>query len=672
MLRIGIDTGGTFTDFVIIDNGKLSAFKLPSTPENPEQAFLEGLARIIDNEAAFLIQHGSTVSTNALLERKGARTILVTTQGFEDILEIGRQNRPGLYSLEPSRPEPLVPKKLRIGVKERLAWDGTEIIPLEKSSLDWLRRKVDTLSADSVAVVLLYSFVRPENELKIAEALVSSGLPLSLSHQVHPEFREYERSSATVLNAYLTPVMSSYLGALDSSDQVKKGRLTIMQSNGGTISAGDAARYPVRTLFSGPAGGVTGAFEIAREAGHNRIITLDMGGTSTDLCLCDGKIPRTSEASIDHHPVPISMIDIHTVGAGGGSIAWVDSGGLLRVGPQSAGADPGPVCYGKGKELTLTDANLFIGLLDPDWFLGGDFELQPAAIRPALETLGDKLKETSGRSWQHGEIAEGIRDIVNAQLERAVRTISLERGFDTRDFTLVAFGGAAGLHACDLARSLLMPKILIPARPGVLSALGILRANVKRDVSRTVLLTTGQDLRWENLLELYAPLQEQILRELSQQGFAEGKSELELSLDARYAGQSYELNLALTKDYIERFHELHRRFYGYSSPQVPVEVVTLRVTGIGKVEPLEISRHQKEDRQPPAEALFQERQVRLKGRTEGVKFYSRERLRAGNIIPGPAVILEYSSTTYIPRDFQACVDEFLNLLIDPLRQARRK
>ncbi|MFZ0429313.1 MAG: hydantoinase/oxoprolinase family protein, partial [Acidobacteriota bacterium] len=332
MLRIGIDTGGTFTDFVVLDGDQLTVFKLPSTPVEPEKAVLEGLGRLTEGREGYALQHGSTVATNAFLERKGARCLLVTNQGFEDILEIGRQNRPGLYKLGSSRPEPLVPERYRIGIKERTLWDGSSWVPLENKSLDWLKTKVQQLRPEAIAVVLLYSYLNPDNEVRIGEALAEFSVPIALSHKILPEFREFERTSTTVLNAYVQPIMARYLSALRSSESVQRGSLTIMQSNGGSISSESAEREPVRTLFSGPAGGVVGAFEVARTAGFDKIITLDMGGTSTDVCLCDGRIETTNECVIDHHPVSIQTIGIHSVGAGGGSIAWIDDGGLLKVG----------------------------------------------------------------------------------------------------------------------------------------------------------------------------------------------------------------------------------------------------------------------------------------------------------------------------------------------------
>ncbi len=666
MLRIGIDTGGTFTDFVVSEEGRLSVFKLPSTPDRPERALLEGLARIVgESGGGFLLQHGSTVATNALLERRGGRTLLLTTQGFEDLLEIGRQNRPALYSFTGSKPEPLVSYKHRLGVKERTLWDGSPLIPLENKSLDWLRNKVEQLDPDSIAVVLLYSYVNPEPEQRIAEALAPLGKSISLSHRIVPEFREYERASATVVNAYVAPVMSSYLKALASDPAVGRGRLTVMQSNGGAISAEAAAAEPVRTLFSGPAGGVSGAFEIARAAGFDRIVSFDMGGTSTDVCLCDGAISTTTEASIDGHPIPIQMIGIHTVGAGGGSVAWIDQGGLLRVGPRSVGADPGPACYGKGDEIAVTDANVFLGLLDPDWFLGGELPLAPERVRPALESLGQRLREATGRDWPPHELAEGVRRIVNTQMEGALRVISLEKGYDTRDFTLVSYGGSGGLHACDLARALLMPRVLVPANPGLLSALGILRADVAKDASLTLLWDAeGEDLA-ERVSEAFRPLEERVLGQLAEEGFEPSAVQLDRSIDARYSGQSYELNVPYGEAWMAAFHQKHEQFYGYSNPKLPVELVTVRVRGRASLPRPELPHFPVEGETPAGDALLQEKQLELGGRVVPTRFYPRNRLRPGNRIAGSAVILEYSSTTYVPEDFELRVDPWLNLVIEP-------
>jgi N-methylhydantoinase A len=664
MLRIGIDTGGTFTDFVVLDGDGLTVFKLHSTPGEPEKAVLEGVTRAVGEREGYLLQHGSTVATNAFLERKGARCALIANLGFEDVVEIGRQNRPGLFNLEASRPEPLVPPNLRIGIKERRLWDGTPWIPLENKSLDWLKGKIQQLKPESIAVVLFYSFLNPENELRVAEALADFGIPISLSHRILPEFREFERTSTTVINAYVQPVMSRYLSALDESEVVRKGSLTIMQSNGGSISADSAADEPVRTLFSGPAGGVVGAFEIAGTAGLDRVITLDMGGTSTDVSLCDGRIETTGEATIDHHPVSIQTIDIHTVGAGGGSVAWIDAGGLLKVGPRSAGAVPGPVCYGSGEEITVTDANVFLGRLDPDFFLGGEIELYPERIPPALEKLAAELERVGNRPWTKREIAEGVLRIVNAQMERALRVISLQRGYDTRDFTLVAFGGSGGLHACELARALMIPRVLVPTNPGALSALGILRADVVRDASRTfVAVSTDLDVR-EKLAETLRQLEENVRRSLERQGFAPDEVEIERSMDARYLGQSHEINVAFSDTVIADFHDRHQQWFGYANSALPVEFVNLRVRGRSRYPLAPLPRFELQGPAPPPDALIQEKTLRAGDTERHTRFYLRRRLQPGNEIDGPAVILEYSATTWVPDGFRARVDDWLNLVVE--------
>jgi N-methylhydantoinase A len=665
MLRIGIDTGGTFTDFVVLDGNEISVFKLSSTPAQPEKAVLDGIARTASGKKELLLQHGSTVATNALLERKGAKCALVTNEGFEDIIEIGRQNRPGLYRFSPSRPEALVPHRLRIGLRERTLWDGSQLIPLENKSLEWLKSRVEQLKPESVAVALLYSYLNPENELRIGEALAEFEVPVSLSHQILPEFREYERTSTTTINAYVRPIMSRYLTALGEDDTVRKSRLTIMQSNGGTILAESAKKEPVRTLFSGPAGGVVGAFEIAQQSGYSQIISFDMGGTSTDVCLCNGSIDTTNEATIDYLPVSIQMIGIHTVGAGGGSIAWVDEGGLLKVGPRSAGAMPGPICYGKGSEITVTDANLYLGRLDPDYFLGGDLPLYPEKIEAALRSLGTQVDGASEKPLEPREIAEGIVRIANTQMESALRVISLDKGYDTRSFTLVTFGGAGGLHACDLARSLLIPRVLVPLHPGAMSAMGILRSDIVQDVSVTEVLSTVDEKLASKLKDKFHLLSEQITAKMADQGFSVQEIEIEKSVDARYLGQSFEINIPFSDKVIDEFHKLHEQYYGYSNPRLPVETVNLRVRGRSRLPLPELQKVSLEEPGVSRTALIQEKHVTIEGQSVLTSFFMRDKLKAGNVIPGPAVILEYSATTLIPADFQGKVDQYLNLVIEP-------
>ncbi|HSR50163.1 MAG TPA: hydantoinase/oxoprolinase family protein [Acidobacteriota bacterium] len=669
MLRIGIDTGGTFTDFVVLHEDRLKTFKLPSTPSQPDQAVLQGIKRILQEhggDPAFQVRHGSTVATNALLERKGARTALVTNQGFEDVLEIGRQNRPGLYSFQASKPEPLVPRDLRVGIKQRSLSDGSQQVPLENKNLDWLNHKMGQLKPEAVAVSLLYSYLDPEIEERIGEELTKMGLAVSLSHKIHPEFREYERTSAVVINAYLTPIMNRYLSALGKDPVMDKGKLSVMQSNGGAISGEVARSEPIRTLLSGPAGGVVGAFRVARQAGFDRILTFDMGGTSTDVCLVDGKIATTNEGEIDHQPIAVQMIGIHTIGAGGGSIASVDEGGLLRVGPESAGADPGPVAYGnKGSDVTVTDAHVHLGHLPPDFFLGGEMHLRPDLVRPALERLADQVKKASQRDLSPEEVAEGVLAIADTQMENALRVISLQKGYDTRDFTLVSFGGSGGLHACRLARSLGIPRILVPSDPGLLSASGILHAEVVKDTARTLLMRSNDDNLQQRLEQTFEELDAQVAAHLSNEGLGKDERELERSLDLRYPGQAYEINVAYGDDYLERFHKMHEQLYGYGNPGLDVEIVTLRVRGTGLADSPPAPTHEKASEKPDLESLMQKNKVRVEGRDHSTQVYLRHRLKAGNRIEGPAIIVEYSSTTLIPEDFKVEVDERLNLLIEP-------
>jgi N-methylhydantoinase A len=431
------------------------------------------------------------------------------------------------------------------------------------------------------------------------------------------------------------------------------------------MSADSAQREPVRTLFSGPAGGVVGAFEIARRSGYDKIISFDMGGTSTDVCLCDGKIETTNEATIDHHPVATQMIGIHSVGAGGGSIAWVDEGGLLKVGPESAGADPGPVCYGKGSQVTVTDANLFLGRLDPDYFLGGELKLYRERIPEALEVLADELRKITGRTWHLSEIAEGIVRIANNQMESALRVISLQRGYDTRDFTLVSFGGAGGLHACDLAKSLLIPRVLVPQNPGALSALGILRSDIIQDASLTLVMATSDKDLQSKLQDQFASLEKDILQRMESHGFSAERVELERSIDVRYSGQSFELNIPYTDDFLEAFNQRHEQYYGYANRRLPTEIVNLRVRGRARHRLPDLPKFPLEAADPAEDALVQEKPVVLDGKPVRTGFYLRNKLSAGSRILGPAVVIEYSATTLLPTDYEARVDEYLNLLIEP-------
>jgi N-methylhydantoinase A len=647
--RIGVDTGGTFTDFVVVRGQHLEVFKKFSTPSQPEAAILEGLRGLAPTE----ILHGSTVATNALLERKGAKVALLTTEGFEDVLEIGRQTRRELYNIFVRRPEPLVPRRLRLGVRERVLYDGSVERPLDREHLEKL---VETLRRDGVgaaAVCLLFSFANPRHELAVARALALLKIPVSVSSQVLAEYREYERTSTTTINAYLAPVMGGYLRRLSAKLGGK--RLRVMQSNGGVIHASAAAQLPVNTVVSGPAGGVVGAFHVASRSGYSRILTFDMGGTSTDVALCDGRIGVTHEAEVDGMPVGVPMVDIHTVGAGGGSIAELDEGGALKAGPRSAGANPGPICYGKGgNQLTVTDANVLLGRLPPRFFLGGTVALDVAGLSRKIQ----ELKWT--KRWRSLQsLAQGVVDVVNHNMEQALRLISIERGHDPRDFSLVCFGGAGGLHAAALALSLGISKVVVPPFPGALSALGLLLADARKDYSKSMLIP-ARDAAQKVQHELRA-LHERGRGEMRREGFSGRNVTAIDAVDLRYQGQSYELTVPWAPSFLSAFHKLHDKRYGYADRSRAVELVSVRSSFIGRVSRPRLPRLPKASTRRPAtldtiDAWFD-------GAARRTAVYSRESLRPGHSIRGPAIVGEYSSTSVVPPGFFCDIDSYGNLVL---------
>ncbi len=550
-MRVAIDTGGTFTDLVAWDGRQLLTRKVRSTPDDPSRAILAALEALAARE----LIHGSTVATNALLERKGARTAFVTTRGFEDLLHIGRQHRKHLYDLlAPGRAE-LCPRALCHGLAERTLYDGTVEQPADPAAARRLARALRRRGVESVAVCFLHAYANPASEAAVRDAF--QDFHLSLSHEVLPEHREFERASTTFINAYITPLMSRYLKRLACA--LPGVQLRIMQSNGGQIPVELACRSGIQTIQSGPAGGVLGAAAAARQAGLPRVITFDMGGTSTDVSLYDGGPSFTQESEIGDFPVRIPILDIVSVGAGGGSIAWIDPAGALRVGPQSAGADPGPACYGAGDRVTVTDANLCLGRIDPDRFLSGRMRLDPDRAARCLEAFARR------RAAGPREMAQAILDVANANMERAMRRVSIERGYDPRDFALVSFGGAGGLHACDLAGRLEIRTVLVPRHAGVLSALGMLAADCVRDYSVSVL---GRPLG-----DAFAALEERALAEFAAMGL--DPSLCERLVDLRYQGQSYEITLPAAER--PNFDAHHRRLYGYDHPGRPVEAVTARL-----------------------------------------------------------------------------------------------
>jgi N-methylhydantoinase A len=667
-IRVGVDTGGTFTDFVFEHDHKLHVFKLPSTPSDPSIAIKTGLERIRSSVGSNEVDvvHGTTVGTNALLQRRGARTALVTTKGFEDVLVIGRQARPELYNLNAVKPPPLVADELRVGVSERVVASGEVIEPLTERELAKLVAKIKRLGPESIAVSLLFSFLYPEHENRIAEALASLNVPLSVSHRIIPEYREYERTSTVVINSYLQPLMGRYLTRLTKTDEQNSAgsiALRVMQSSGGSISAERAADEPVRTILSGPSGGVVGALRAARNAGLPNIITFDMGGTSTDVALCaGGEIRTTNEAVVAGFPVAVSVMDIHTVGAGGGSIARVDEGGSLRVGPESAGADPGPACYGRSDLPTVTDAHVVLGHFGGAGLLGGDFALDERRSVKAIERLASDLSKASGRRTSIVSAAEGVLAVANTNMERALRHISVERGHDPRQFALLPFGGAGGLHAVELARSLRVPTIIAPTSAGALSAVGVLAADVIKDQSRTVMLVC--DAKSLKLLPgIFRELEREAKSVLRAEGFSDKKQRHERALAMRYRGQSFELDVEVTSGAIaDAFHRAHRERYGYAQEQSEVEIVSARLRSFGLVEHLQMESLGAKSKRRVAKPCANVRAY-LSGKRLEIGVYRREELASRVKLQTPCIVTEYSATTLVPGEVEASFDEFGNLLI---------
>lgn len=664
---VGVDVGGTFTDFVVSTEEGLQVHKEPTTSPQHE-AVGTGLDHL-DIPPRTPVVHGTTTATNALLERGGARTALVTTEGFIDVLVIGRQNRPDLYDLQPSRPAPLVPANRRQGVPERLSADGGVLTPLDEEAVRRVAQTLAEQDVESVALVFLFSYRNAEHETRAAELLREAlpNVPITRSSALLPEHREYERTATTVINAYVRPAVERYLRQLD--DELGERSVRVMQSNGGTIGLNLASEQAARLALSGPAGGVVGALGIARRAMQTdapRIMTLDMGGTSADVALCEGTVPRTTEHTIADLPLRLPATDIHTVGAGGGSIAHVDTGGSLRVGPESAGAEPGPVCYGRGgTEPTVTDAHLVLGRLQAEHILGGEgtLEMAPEAAREAVATLGSPL----GRSAE--EAALGILRVANATMERALRRVSVERGHDPREYTLVAFGGAGPLHAGALAEALGMERVLVPPAPGVLSALGLLMADVVYDTSRALLTRADALVSDPGSLQGAADA-------IESEGQAvlndHGRPDFSFELDARYVGQSYEVSVPLqtpitsehVADAVRAFHDRHRQRHGHADPEEPVEVVALRGRGTVAVPPPTLPREPETDL-PLDEAMLGTRPVWFDadGPMETTA-YARTALHHGHAVEGPAILHQYDTTIVVPPTWHARIDAWQNVWIE--------
>ncbi|NOG82715.1 MAG: hydantoinase/oxoprolinase family protein [Planctomycetes bacterium] len=650
MLILGVDIGGTFTDFVSFDGRKLHTAKILSTPNKPEEAVFRGIRLLGLSQKQVNIVHGSTVATNALLERRGAKVALVTTKGYEGVIQIGRQNRSTLYDLFIERESPFVSEKDIFGVQERVTATGEVKQLVSKHSLKKIKTILLKNRIEAVAICFLFSYTNPVNEEVVMDYLKQTGIHISASHKILPEYREFERFSTTVANAYVSPVMSRYIASLENKLGVNC--LRIMQSNGGSISSKRAKERSINCVLSGPAGGVVGASRIAKLAGFEKIITFDMGGTSTDVSLCDGSALHTTKTSIGDVPIKIPVIDIHTVGAGGGSIAYLDPGGALRVGPQSAGSVPGPICYGKGEKITVTDANLFLGRIYAEYFLGGRMCLDVNKVSEAVNLFSKRVKIGPVK------LAEGIIDVANTHMERAIKVISVEKGFDVRDYTLVSFGGAGGQHACELANNLSMKGVLIPKNAGVLSALGMTIADIVKDYSKSVLVSVDKS-DFNKLLKMLMPLVSTGKNEILAEGIPEYKIKTEKFLDMRYVNQSHEITLPFKKSFVEDFHRLHKRLYGYAGREYEVEVVNVRVRVTGKTRKPSFVTKSKRMKRESGELLNVSRCF-FKGKWMQVNIYDRLSLSTGSSMKGPALIVEDTATTFLPPNYLCDVDGYEN------------
>ena len=651
-IRLGVDVGGTFTDLVALNNGEILTAKVPSTPQDQSEGVMNSV-RVAGIEAASVaaFAHGMTVATNALLERKGARTAIVTTEGFRDVLEIARQDRPSLYDLSQNRPPALVPRELRFTVRERMGPEG-EISPLDEESLEEAVSALKEAEVEAVAVCLLFAFLRPEHERRVGEAL-REALPdvhVSLSSEVLPEFREYERFSTTAADAYLGPRLAAYLENLGREvEGAGMPAPLVMQSSGGVVEIGVASRRAAACVLSGPAGGVVGAAYVAEAGGYRDLLTFDMGGTSSDVApILDGRTLTTTEAAVAGVPIKLPMIDVHTVSAGGGSIAWADAGGALRVGPHSAGADPGPASYGKGgEEPTVTDANLFLGYLQDGAKLGGEVVLDRRLSEKALSRVGEKL------GMDPLEVALGVVQVTNTEMVGALRVISVERGLDPREFALVAFGGAGPLHACSLAEELGMKTVLVPKAGGVLSALGLAVSDLRRDYVKP-LLSSMKEMEIEELENAFEEMEREAAKELDTPEFGR-------RADLRYSGQSFELMVDANElvDLEARFHEVHERRYGYRMEEETVDLVNLRLVATVPVEKPGLAEPEAE-----GEPEVNGREANFDGEWMEVPVLDRGEMGRGSKVEGPAIVEFAESTCVVRPGWRGVVDEVGTLVLE--------
>lgn len=678
--RIGIDSGGTFTDVCLFEDatGMVAVWKVPSTPDDPSRAIARGTQEGVERVGASpadiaYFGHGTTVGTNALIQHRGVKTGLITTEGFRDLIEIGRQKRPDLYDLQADKAPPLVTRDLRFGVAERVRHDGSVETPLDEEAVRQAARALKAEGVKAVAIGFLYGFVRPEHE-EAAKRIVTEEFPeafICASHEVAPEFREYERISTAVVNAYLGPVMQGYIRRL--ADRLKELGLKavphLTQSNGGVIGFDMAARLPVRTVLSGPSTGVVAAQAIGAMIGIPNLITFDMGGTSSDVALLDdGEAKLASEANVHGYPIKAPMLDIHTVGAGGGSLAAIDSGGLLKVGPRSAGADPGPVCYGRGAtEPAVTDANVVLQTLNPTHLLGGRMPIDQSLSKQAIGRLADEL------GLDLMATAQGIISVVTANMAKAIRVISVQRGHDPRDYALVAFGGAGPLHAARLARELDMKRIVVPRNPGIGCALGLLLTDLRANFATTRLATLSEALV-PDMAEIFVALQEQAEHWFAEEGVASADRRLKRTADLRYHGQNYELAIDVPDGPItpativalaEGFAAAHKRLYGFVAEGEAVQLVTYRVEAVGLV-PKAAFRPEPDAGPDASHAVIGSREVWFPeaGGFVACPIYDRDKLKSGNRFAGPAIVEQMDSTTVLLPGMTATVEPYLNLILE--------
>ena len=677
---IGVDVGGTFTDFSVfnLDTGELFHFKDSSTPNDPSRAIVKGVQDVLAlrhaaaGEVRYLA-HGTTVGTNALIERKGARVGLITTEGFKDLMEICRKKRPSLYDLRAQKPEPLIPSGCNQTVRERIRYNGEIETPLDEENARCTVRALKQKGVQAIAVCTLFSFIEPAHERRIKQ-IVREEYPeayITISSELAPEFREYSRMSTTVLNSYLGPVMKKYVN--NFRDSIRDLGVTaepyITQSNGSIITIRETIDCPIKCAVSGPSAGVVAATYIGKQCQADKIITFDMGGTSADISLIEHYTPQvSSERSVEGYPARIPMINIITIGAGGGSIACIDSGGALKVGPKSAGAVPGPACYGRGgTQPVVTDSNIVLGKLNQKRILGGRMEVYLDKARRALD---EHICARSGLTRE--QAANGIITVVNSNMARAVRSVSVEKGYDIREFSLMAFGGAGPLHACEVARELGIRQVIIPPHPGTLCSLGLLLADTRFDMSRTLILDgTAENLPRFN--EQLAAMTAQGTEALEREGVAEDRRRFVYSIDMRYQRQNFEISVPVAggelaeedlAQAVAAFHAEHRRSYGYCNEQAPVQFVNYRVSAIGMIDKPRVQPAPVRTDAPPPQPI-EERRVLFQGEQDyvPVPVYQRETFVPGQTVEGPCICEQMDTTLVVPRSWTVCVDGYGNLLI---------